>query len=305
MIFDFALFQAEYPLALAAVAFIFGALIGSFLNVVVYRLPIMLNEDWNRQAVDILSEQTEDASLKSQLQAFIADREEAFNLIVPNSRCPNCDAEIKPWHNIPILGYLFLRGRCNDCMRPISARYPIVEALTAVLTMLVVMEFGLNLQGLAACVLTWSLISLALIDYDTQLLPDDITLLFLWLGLTANFFGFFVSLPEAFIGACAGYLLLWFVFQAFKLLTGKEGMGYGDFKMLAMLGAWLGAEAIPLIILLSSLSGALLGGILIATGRDRDKPLKFGPFLAIAGWIALIWGNELVAWYLAYAIQTS
>lgn len=302
---DLALFHAEFPLLVTIVALLFGSLIGSFLNVVVYRLPIMLKEDWNRQASDILCEQTDDDDLKTKLRSFAIERTEAFNLVVPNSRCPHCDAEIRPWHNIPVLAYLILGGKCKDCRNPISARYPLVEAMTAILTMLVIVEFGLNLQGLAACVLTWSLITLALIDYDTQLLPDDITLLFLWLGLTVNFFGFFVSLPEAFLGACAGYLVLWTVFQAFRLMTGKEGMGYGDFKMLAMLGAWLGAGAIPLIIILSSVAGALLGGVLIMTGWDRDKPLKFGPFLAIAGWIALMWGNELVSWYLAYAIQSA
>lgn len=302
MMIDFALIEAQFPLAVPLIAFFFGSIIGSFLNVVVYRLPIMLSRDWQQQASEILQEATEDAALQVKLKDFPAPMEKTFNLVVPNSRCPGCDAEIKPWHNIPIAGYFIVKGRCATCATPISFRYPLVELATALLTMMVIIQFGITWQGLAACTLTWSLIALALIDYDTQLLPDDITLLFLWLGLSINFFGVFIPLEEAFLGACSGYLVLWTVFQLFKLVTGKEGMGYGDFKMLAMLGAWLGISAIPLIIILSSFSGAVIGGVLIATGRDRNKPLKFGPFLAIAGWIAMMWGQDIIDLYLDYAL---
>lgn len=297
------LFLELYPLAIPVTAFIFGSAIGSFLNVVVYRLPLMLHREWLGQAIEIIEDHDDDPALSRRLRQNLPEQAEPFNLVVPGSRCPACGATIRPWHNIPILGYLLLSGKCADCSTPITARYPIVEFATALLTMMVVIEFGASWQGLAACALTWAMITLALIDYDTQLLPDDVTLLFLWLGLVVNFFGVFTSFSQAFLGAAGGYMILWTVYQLFKLVTGKEGMGFGDFKMLAMLGAWLGLKAIPLIILLSSFTGAVVGGALIATGWSRDKPLKFGPFLAIAGWIALMWGNDLISLYLDYALS--
>ncbi|MBT4162283.1 MAG: prepilin peptidase [Gammaproteobacteria bacterium] len=303
MIENFILLDAQYPWAAYFIAFLFGSAIGSFLNVVVYRLPIMLSRDWHDQAVEIIEETNSDPELSRLLKATVKEQTEPFNLVLPNSRCPGCGAAIRPWHNIPVLGYLLLGGKCADCKTSISIRYPIIEFTTALLTMLVIMEFGVSWQGLAACTLTWGLIALALIDFDTQLLPDDITLLFLWLGLSVNFFYLFTSLSQAFLGAAAGYLIFWSVYQLFKLVTGKEGMGYGDFKMLAMLGAWLGLSAVPLIIVLSSFAGAVIGGLLIATGWSRDKPIKFGPFLAVAGWIALMWGNDLISMYLEFALR--
>lgn len=283
-----AFLQAEFPLFVLSVALMFGLIIGSFLNVVIYRIPIVLDRDWKQQAHDILGNST-------------PPDDTTFNLIFPNSHCPACKHEIRAWENIPLLSYAYLRGNCSQCGGHISARYPIVELLTGILTAVVILVLGVTPIGLFSCVLTWGLIALALIDYDTQLLPDDITLPLLWLGLAVNYFTVVTSLQDAFIGACTGYVVFWVVFQVFKLVTGKEGMGYGDFKLLAMLGAWLGWQALPLIIILSSFTGALVGGSLIALGRDKDHPIPFGPYLAIAGWIALIWGEEIIRAYLQFA----
>ena len=281
------LLEAEYPLALLCIALIFGLLIGSFLNVVVHRLPIMMERDWQTQARDIL-----DLPQPEKLQTY--------NLSVPRSRCPNCQHKITAWENIPVISYLFLKGKCSACHQSISARYPSVELMTAVMTAAVIYKFGPSLAGLAACLLTWALIALALIDFDTKFLPDSITLPFLWLGLIVNTVGIITLFPNAFWGAIAGYLSLWFIYQAFKLVTGKEGMGFGDFKLLALLGAWLGWQMLPLIIILSSLAGAVIGGTLIALGRDRANAIPFGPFLAIAGWLALMFGETITAQYLQF-----
>lgn len=283
-----ALLQAEFPVLIFIVALMFGLIIGSFLNVVVYRLPIMLDRDWKEQAREVLD--------------LTAEPDDAtFNLILPNSHCPACNHQIRVWENIPLLSYAFLKGNCSSCGVHIAARYPLVELLTGVLTLCVIFTLGATPAGLSACVLTWSLIALALIDYDTQLLPDDITLPLLWLGLSINFFGLITNLVDAFMGACLGYLVFWIISQLFRLLTGKIGMGHGDFKLLAMLGAWMGWQALPLIIVLSSFSGALIGGSLILMGRKRDHPIPFGPYLAIAGWIALIWGEQITQAYLRLA----
>ncbi len=265
----------------------FGAIIGSFLNVVVYRLPQMIEKDWNQQANEILGNDVQPDG-------------QVFNLVLPNSHCPSCQNEIKPWENIPILSYVFLKGKCAHCGTSISQRYPAVELLTGILTVIIITVFGPTAMGLGACVLTWALIALSLIDYDTQLLPDNITLPLMWLGLVVNYFSLITNLQDAFIGACLGYLSLWSVFHVFKFVTGKDGMGYGDFKLLAMLGAWLGWQLVPLIIIISSLAGAVIGGILIGFGRDKAKPLSFGPCLAVAGWIALIWGDQITRSYLQF-----
>lgn len=298
MLENIALIQATYPYFWPFVAFLFGAAIGSFLNVVVYRLPVMMMQEWREQSLEVILESTEDEPFVETIRAKLPEPQKPFNLVVPNSKCPNCRTAIKPWHNIPIIGWFLIRGKCAQCEAPVSARYPIIEFTTAILTALVIALIGPSLQGLAACVLTWALITLALIDFDTQLLPDSITLPFLWLGLVVNFFGVLVTFTASFLGAVLGYLVLWTVYQLFKLVTGKEGMGFGDFKMLAMLGAWLGVTSLPLIIVLSSFAGAVIGGALIIAGRDRSVPLKFGPFLAIAGFIALLWGNDLITLYL-------
>ncbi len=298
MLADLALLHAHYPWLWPLAAFLFGAAIGSFLNVVAYRLPVMLTQEWREQSLQIIRESTEDEAFVDTIRERLPEPVKPFNLLVPNSTCPSCGSAIKPWHNVPIFGYFIVAGKCAACAEPISIRYPIVEAATAVLTALVILVLGPTLPGLAACVLTWALIALALIDFDTQLLPDSITLPFLWLGLVINFFGVLTPFRSAFIGAVLGYLTLWTIYRLFKLVTGKEGMGFGDFKMLAMLGAWLGAAALPLIIVVSSFAGAVIGGALIMAGRDRSVPLKFGPFLAIAGFIALLWGDQLTNLYL-------
>jgi leader peptidase (prepilin peptidase)/N-methyltransferase len=283
---NLSLLHVANPLFGLGFGFIFGALLGSFLNVVIYRLPLMMENEWQSQAKQILGIE-EDAQPAA-----------PFNLVVPRSRCPHCGHAIKPWENIPVLSYLFLKGSCSNCGTHISARYPLIEFATAALSAVVIFYFGLNLTAMLICLFTYALIALAMIDYDTQLLPDDITLPLLWAGLLVNYFGMITTLESALLGAVLGYLSLWSVYQAFKLVTGKEGMGFGDFKLLAALGAWLGWQILPLVIILSSLAGAFIGGALILFGRDRTKPIPFGPYLAVAGWIAMIWGEQIALAYL-------
>lgn len=283
-------YLASHALAFILLTGLLGLIVGSFLNVVIHRLPIMMERAWLRQSKEMLEPDTE------------LPPEATFNLILPHSHCPHCDVEIKAWQNLPVVSYIFLRGRCGQCRERISFRYPAVELLTAVLSMVVAWQFGFGWEAGAMLVLTWALISLSLIDADTQLLPDSIVLPLLWLGLIANSFGLFTDLPTALWGAVFGYLSLWLVFWAFKLVTGKEGMGYGDFKLLAMLGAWGGWQVLPLTILFSSLVGAILGIIILKTrGQSNTTPLPFGPYLAIAGWIALIWGDTITGKYLQIA----
>ena len=282
-------------------AFILGAIVGSFINVVVYRLPIMLKKNWHKQSLEMIAEII--GNNHSVPESIPKPDETPFNLMTPNSECPHCSTNIKPWHNIPIAGYFFLRGKCALCKHSISKRYPLVEAATAFLTAFVILILGPNLHGLAGCFLLWALTALSLIDFDTQLLPDDITLPFLWVGLIANYFNLLTSFGNAFWGACAGYCSLWAIFQFFKLITGKESMGYGDFKLLAMLGAWLGIQMVPLIIFLSSCAGAIVGGAMILFGHDKTSPIAFGPFLAAAGLISLLFGNELINLYLLFSFR--
>lgn len=264
---------------------ILGLLVGSFLNVVVYRLPKMMERDWHSQCAELRGE-----------EAPVA---EALSLAKPRSRCPNCGHAITVLENIPVLSWLLLRGRCSACRAPISARYPFVEALTGLLTAFAAAHFGLGWTAAGAILLVWSLIALTFIDFDTQLLPDSITLPLLWAGLLFNLDGTFVDLQSAVIGAIGGYLALWSVYWAFKLTTGKEGMGYGDFKLLAALGAWLGWQMLPLTILLSSLVGAVVGIALIVLAKQgRNVPIPFGPYLAAAGLLALFWGKDLTQSYL-------
>ena len=276
----------EIPWLLPLCLLLLGLVVGSFLNVVIYRLPLMMESRWRKDCCELLEMKAEPASTP-------------LTLATPNSHCPQCEAPIRPWQNIPVVSYLLLGGKCANCGVPISARYPAVELFTGLATVLLSVYFELSPALLGAILLTWSLIALTAIDFDHQLLPDDITLPLLWLGLLFNIWGTFASLQDAVIGAMAGYLTLWGVYWLFKLLTGKEGMGYGDFKLLAALGAWLGWQALPLIILLSSLVGAICGIILmLVMGRGREIPLAFGPYLAVAGWIALLWGDEITARYL-------
>jgi leader peptidase (prepilin peptidase)/N-methyltransferase len=275
--------------ALVLLALMLGLLIGSFLNVVIYRLPVMMQRDWRQQAREILELPEE-------------PKQDTFNLILPNSCCPNCGHQIRPWENIPVVSYLFLRGKCSGCKTPISKRYPLIELACGLLSGYVAFHFGFGWQAAGVLVLTWGLLAMSMIDCDHQLLPDALVLPLLWLGLIANLFGVFTSLEDALWGAIAGYLSLWSVYWLFKLLTGKEGMGYGDFKLLAMLGAWGGWQILPLTILLSSLVGAVLGVIMLRLrNQETSTPIPFGPYLAIAGWIALLWGDQITGTYLHFA----
>ena len=281
-------FLAGNPLAFVLCAIVLGLLVGSFLNVVIHRLPIMMQRDWRAQAREFLELPAEPAS--------------TFNLVLPHSHCPHCDHEIRPWENIPLVSWLALRGKCSSCRAPISKRYPLVELLCGLLSGYVAWHFGFSWQAGAMLLLTWGLLAMSMIDVDHQLLPDSIVLPLLWVGLIVNDFGLFASLSDALWGAVAGYLALWSVYWLFKLVTGKEGMGYGDFKLLAMLGAWGGWQVLPLTILLSSVVGAVLGTILLRVQKaDSGTAIPFGPYLAIAGWIALLWGEQITASYLQFA----
>ncbi|MFA6013810.1 MAG: A24 family peptidase [Gallionellaceae bacterium] len=280
-------FQAlqDIPTLFITVSGVVGLLVGSFLNVVIYRLPKMMERDWRMQAAELSGKE-------------IAP-EAPFNLLTPRSACPSCNHPISSIENIPIISYLALHGKCRKCKAPISLRYPVVEAISCILSAYAAWHFGFGLAGLAAVLLVWTLIALTFIDFDTQLLPDDITLPLLWLGLMLNLNAAFTSLSNAVIGAIAGYLILWSVYWAFKLVTGKEGMGYGDFKLLAALGAWLGWQMLPLVLLLSSIVGAVVGITLILVARHgRNIPIPFGPYLAGGGLIALFWGASLTQAYL-------
>lgn len=285
-----------FPLVGLVGAGILGLLVGSFLNVVIYRLPKMMERDWREQCIEFLGEDNIkiDATEKKQTAKF--------NLVTPNSTCPSCGHKIKPWENIPVLSYVFLQGKCSSCKSHISLRYPIVELVTGILSFIAIFTFGANATGLACLVFTWCLIALTMIDFDTQLLPDSITLPLLWLGLIVNSFGLFTSLDSALWGAIGGYLSLFSVYWLFKLLTGKEGMGFGDFKLLGALGAWLGWQMLLQIIMLSALAGAVIGvSMILIRGRDKNIPIPFGPYLAIAGWIALMWGHDINQAYINYA----
>lgn len=283
-------YLASHLLAFVLVAGLLGLIVGSFLNVVIHRLPRMMERDWQQQAREMLHPDTPQPE------------QAVYNLILPHSHCPHCQAEIKPWQNLPLISYALLRGRCGQCREPISARYPLVELLTAVLSGVVAWQFGFGWAAGAMLLLTWALITLSLIDADTQLLPDALVLPMLWLGLIINSTGLFTDIHSALWGAVFGYLSLWSVYWVFKLITGKEGMGYGDFKLLAMLGAWGGWQVLPLTILLSSLVGAVLGIIILKSRGDSNAtPLPFGPYLAIAGWIAIIWGEWITGTYLKFA----
>ena len=277
---------------LAAVAGLLGLCVGSFLNVVIHRLPKMMEQEWQAQCADLRGETPSTATVGSAEPTTIS-------LARPRSRCPSCGHQISALENIPIISYLLLRGKCSNCAAAISPRYPIIEALTAVLSAYAAWHFGPTLQAAGALLLLWALIALTAIDYDTQLLPDSITLPLLWSGLAFNLFGAYTDISSAVIGAMVGYLTLWSIYWLFKLATGKEGMGYGDFKLLAALGAWLGWQMLPVIILLSSVVGAVVGISLIAINRHgRNTPIPFGPYLAAAGVIALFWGSGLTRSYL-------
>ena len=273
------------PLLFVVMSAILGLMVGSFLNVVIHRLPKMLEIGWQQQCAELRGEQPAPST--------------PYNLMVPRSACPQCNHAISAWENIPVISYLLLRGKCKGCGTAISPRYPIIEAISGMLCAYTAWSFGFGLAAAGALLLVWALLALTAIDFDTQLLPDDITLPLLWAGLLLNLFSVFTDLYSAVLGAVIGYLALWSVYWLFKLVTGKEGMGYGDFKLLAALGAWMGWQLLPLIILMSSLVGAIVGIFLIVALRHgRNIPNPFGPYLACSGLIALFWGKTLTEGYL-------
>lgn len=284
---------SAYPLLFVGVAFAFALLIGSFLNVVIYRLPIMMERDWRAQCEELASTPAPELP------------EGHFNLATPRSRCPKCSAPISAMQNIPVLSYLVLGGKCANCGAAISARYPIIEFITAAMSAAVAWRFGFGAEALAGIALTWALIAISVIDIDHQLIPDSISLPLVWAGLLLSLFSpqtgadvLFIAPKTSIVGAIAGYLSLWSVYHLFRLATGKEGMGYGDFKLLAALGAWLGWQLLPLIVVLSAAVGAVVGIALIAfKQQDRSVPIPFGPYLAAAGWIAMMFGPQIVDWY--------
>jgi len=284
------------PLTFVVVVFFLSLLIGSFLNVVIYRLPIMMQREWRDQCQEL----AEISATKTPPGRF--------DLVFPHSSCTSCGAQITAMQNIPILSYLILRGNCGSCGNAISKRYPIVEATTAVMTAVVAWRFGFGWEAAGAILLTWALIAVSVIDIDHQIIPDSISLPFVWIGLMLSLFHpmagaevLFIDAGTAIVGAVAGYLSLWSIYQLFRLMTGKEGMGYGDFKLLAVLGAWLGWQMLPLIILLSAVVGSVVGiSMIMVRKHDRNIPIPFGPYLAAAGWIAMLWGEQIVSAYLDY-----
>jgi len=285
---DLFLLLESSPVLYAVTVALLGLMVGSFLNVVIYRVPVMLERAWSEQC-------------REHLELAAGNPAEAgpFNLVMPASRCPHCGHRITAIENIPVISYLALRGRCRGCSTRISPRYPAIEIVTAVLSVVTVVHFGFTLQAAAALAFTWMMIPLCMIDYDTQLLPDPMTLSLLWGGLALSLAGVFVDSQTSIIGAMAGYLSLWAVYHVFRLLTGKEGMGYGDFKLLGAIGAWTGWQALPVVILFSSVVGALTGiALIVFRSRERGQPIPFGPFLASAGWITLLWGQDILDFYL-------
>jgi len=276
------------PETITAVVFCFGLVVGSFLNVVILRLPQQLKAQWKNDSEVFLGIVQED---KNEVQP-------SNTLLWPPSHCTNCGQQIKPWQNIPVISYLLLRGRCNNCSHAISLQYPFIELLTGFMLAVTVAYIGDAINAIYAIIFTLCLIALAGIDVNEKLLPDQITLPLLWVGLFANINGTFAPLPDAVTGAIAGYLSLWSLYWMFKLVTGREGMGYGDFKLLSALGAWLGWQMLPLVILISSTFGAVFGvAAILLGGQGRNLQIPFGPFLAGAGWIALLWGDTIVTWY--------
>jgi len=281
------------PAVFLIIIFAFALLFGSFLNVVIYRLPLMMRLDWDEQCKELSELPPVDLPTGR------------FDLIVPRSRCVSCGAQVNALQNIPVISYLFLGGKCANCKEPISLRYPIVEAATAILATTVAWQFGYGWEALMGIVLTLCLVSITMIDFDHQLIPDSIVLPLMWIGLAMSLFSplagsetLFISSRDAIIGALAGYLSLWSIYWLFKLITGKEGMGYGDFKLLAALGAWLGWQYLPTIIMMSAVVGTIVGlSLIVFRGRDRQIPIPYGPFLAAAGWISMLWGAEINALY--------
>lgn len=283
-----------YPWLFPLFATLFGLLIGSFLNVVIYRLPIMMEKEWKKECIECFPDLNPESKASKK-----STNEEVFNLSIPRSRCPKCNTQIKFYDNIPVISWLLLKGKCRQCSTPISFRYPAIELLSGAMCFTVSYLLPFSYFAIAAVLFTLVLIALTFIDIDTMLLPDQITLPLLWSGLYLALVGWSsVSLIDSVIGAMAGYLILWSIYWGFKLLTGKEGMGYGDFKLLAAIGAWLGWQQLPLVVLVSSIVGAIIGIIMLKSQKKGlDKAIPFGPYLAIAGWICLLWGEKIGQWY--------
>jgi leader peptidase (prepilin peptidase)/N-methyltransferase len=282
---------AGYPGWLYASVGVLGLMVGSFLNVVIHRLPKMMEAQWRRDCAE--------------LEGREPPKQEPYNLVKPDSACPSCGAAIRAWQNVPVVSWVALRGKCAACKAPISVRYPLVELFTGALSLLVAWHFGYSAALAAALVFTWALVALTFIDFDTQLLPDDITLPLLWAGLLVNSGGVFTSLRAAVLGAVAGYLILWLVYWAFRLLAKKEGMGYGDFKLLAAIGAWCGWQVLPFVILASAGVGAIVGGVILwRSKRGADTRIPFGPYLALGGILALLWGRAATTWWLGGSFPT-
>jgi leader peptidase (prepilin peptidase)/N-methyltransferase len=289
-----AIFQlmADSPVFFIGFVFVVSLMVGSFLNVVIYRLPLMMERSWNAEIAEYAASQNQAVP---EVDSSIAP---VFNLVKPDSSCPKCQHKIRAWENIPLISWLLLKGKCSQCKHPISVRYPLVELTTGLLSSWVAWHFGFGLAGFAVVVATWLLIAMTFIDLDTMLLPDQLTLSLLWLGLLLSIGSPLVSSQDALIGAAAGYLSLWSLYWAFKLITGKEGMGYGDFKLLAAIGAWVGWQHLPVVILLSSFVGAIVGVTLLTIqGKDKSQPIPFGPYLAAAGWLTLLYGDWIVEQY--------
>jgi len=283
-------FMQTNPAIFILVAGLLGLIVGSFLNVVIHRLPKMMEAEWRSQCIEMMGTQGP-PPLPSQ----------TYTLAYPASHCPQCGHRLKVRDNIPVLSYLWLKGKCRYCHQVISARYPLVEILSGVMTAVVAWHFGWSPQAVFGAVLTWALLCLSFIDFDTHYLPDVITLPFLWLGLGCNLFGIFATLESSVTGAMSGYLSLWIIYQGFKLATGKEGMGYGDFKLAALFGAWLGWQMLPAVIIVAAFMGSLVGiALMTLLRRDKDVPLPFGPYLSVAGWFTLLWGQEITDLYLGW-----
>lgn len=287
---DFITLMTNSPAFFYGVIIVFSLLIGSFLNVVIYRLPKILEQGWKRECREFLADE---------LAKPVKPVEAIITLSTPSSSCPSCQHKIRFYENIPVISWLCLRGKCSQCQEKIALRYPLVELTTALLSVVIAAHYGVSFTTLMLLVLTWGLICLTLIDFDHMLLPDQITLPLIWLGLLVNINGSIVPLNEAVIGAVAGYLSLFSIFWLFKLMTGKEGMGHGDFKLVALFGAWLGWQLLPLLILMASAVGAVIGiSLMLFKNHQREQVIPFGPYLAVAGWITLLWGNGIWSWYL-------
>jgi leader peptidase (prepilin peptidase)/N-methyltransferase len=294
-----AIFQlmADSTVFFMGFVFVVSLMVGSFLNVVIYRLPLMMERSWNAEIAEYTASQNQAVSEVDSSTAPV------FNLVKPDSSCPKCQHKIRAWENIPLISWLLLKGKCSQCKNPISVRYPLVELTTGLLSTWVAWHFGFGLAGFAVVVATWLLIAMTFIDLDTMLLPDQLTLSLLWLGLLLSIGSPLVSSQDALIGAAVGYLSLWSLYWAFKLITGKEGMGYGDFKLLAAIGAWVGWQHLPVVVLLSSFVGAIVGVTLLTIqGKDKSQPIPFGPYLAAAGWLTLLYGDWIVQQYWAWML---